>query len=76
MNVKNLLKKAQMVNGLLGIVVSLVVGVIMLSVVSVITNGTTIGFGGGLTWTIISYIAIGLAITLLVLSFSGIGGKD
>ena len=76
---KNLIKlfnkKAQLAAGLLTIVIALIIGTVMLSIVGTLTNATTLGFTG-LTYTVVQYIAVGLAVTLLVIAFGAARGGE
>lgn len=59
-------KKGQ--SGLIGLTTALIIGVIGLTIVNEVINGTAFT---GLTDTVTSYITVGFAVLLLVLAFTG-----
>ncbi len=67
--------KAQLASGIIMTIVALIIGTVMLSIINVLTNGTTLGFSG-ITDTVVSYLAVGFAVALLVIAFGAARGGE
>ncbi len=62
----NMMRKGQLAGGLIAVAVALIIGVIGLKIVSDVIDNSSFT---GITSTVVTYITVGLAVTLLVVAF-------